>query len=59
MAIITERFPQCDNCFECFADWQRQPPPTVKQLRIEMKREGWQRKNGKDICDDCVQGRKI
>jgi hypothetical protein len=51
MSIIKELFPLCDICGDTCPDLRGYG--TVAILRDNMRKGGWTRKNGKDVCFDC------
>lgn len=52
MSIIKEIFPQCDICHDTNPDFIGYDK--IKELRKQMRIDGWIRRFGKDICPDCV-----
>ena len=57
--IITEMFPRCDICLEPWADFRDQGCLTTRNLRQDMKIDGWLylKVDGHyiDICPECVE----
>ena len=53
MSIIIQRFPICDGCRESYADFIG--CDNNKQLREEMRKAGWHRLKGNDLCNVCVE----
>ena len=50
MSIITQHFAQCDICSYVACDaWKR----SKKEVVELMESEGWIKRKGKDICNDC------
>lgn len=55
MSIIIEQLPQCDECHYIAADYQSSDYLNNKELRKDLKKDGWLFRDGKDICPECVK----
>jgi hypothetical protein len=54
MSIIKQLVPQCDICNATFPDLL-ELSATVQTLRSAMRREGWRRRGGDDVCPICAE----
>lgn len=50
--IVKEYVAVCDLCGESFPDWKAD---SVSLIKVSIKREGWKKINGQDVCDECVK----